>query len=145
MALSPLKLKWSQQLIAGEDDEFVIETLALATTYFVQNPVFVFHNIGDETATLEITYTLELNSETDDPLQSGTYTLKVVDATVAAGDRYPYNFDGMTLDDDDNYHVTHTVKITNDGASTHTFHSILTGVTEVQTQRAASSVITNAS
>ncbi|KKN20145.1 hypothetical protein LCGC14_0938560 [marine sediment metagenome] len=142
MALTPVKIKWSQQLLTTADTEFVVETNALVNTFAIYQPVLMFHNIGDEAATLEIKYTMDLGSETDDPLNSGTYENTVVDTSVPAGGRYPYDFDGLQLDNDSTVSITHTVTITNDGASTHVFHTILTGFTEVQTQfSSANSVI----
>lgn len=142
MALTPLKVKWSQQLTTTESTVFVVETTALVNTFVVYSPVLMFHNIGDEAATLEIKYTMDLGSATDDPLNSGTYENTVVDVTVPAGGRYPYDFDGMQLDNDSTVSITHTVTITNDGLSTQVFHTILTGNTEIQTQFAsANSVI----
>lgn len=146
MAMTPVKVKWSQQLTASgtddDDTEFVIESTALVNTFAIYRPVLMFHNIGDEDATLEIKYTMDLGSATDDPLNSGTYENVVVDVTVPAGGRYPYDFDGMQLDNDSTVSITHTITITNLGTSTHVFHTILTGMTEVQTQFAsANSVI----
>ncbi len=142
MALTPLKIKWSQQLATGSATTFVVETTALVNTFAVYSPVLMFHNIGDEAATLKIKYTMDLGSATDDPLNSGTYENTVVDVTVPAGARYPYDFDGMQLDNDSTVSTTHTVTITNNGLSTHVFHTILTGNTEIQTQFAsANSVI----
>ena len=90
--------------------------------------------------------TLTLNGATDDALNSGTYTNTVVDVTVPAGARYPYDFDGMQLDDNTDFAITHTVTITNSGTSSHVFHSLLFGTTEVQTQLAtANTLLTNAS
>jgi hypothetical protein len=141
MALVPIKVKWSQQILTGEDTSFTVETTALVNTFAIYRPILMFHNIGNEAAALEITYTMDLGSG-DDPLNSGTYTSTVVDVSVPAGGRYPYDFAGMQLDDDDTVSITHTVKITNSGASTHVFHTILTGMSEVQTQFAsANSVI----
>lgn len=146
MALAPVKIKWSQQIETTLDESFVVETTALAHTYFVQNPVLMFHNIGTEDADLEIVYTLTLNSQTDDPLHSGTYTETVVSVTVPGGERYAFDFAGQHLDNNADYSITHTVTITNNGVTTNTYHTILTGVTEVQTQFAsASSVLTNVS
>jgi len=142
MALTPVKVKWSQQLLTTADTEFVVETTALVNTFAIYRPILMFHNIGNEAATLEIKYTMDLGSATDDPLNSGTYENTVVSTSVPAGGRYPYDFDGMQLDNDSTVSVTHTVTITNDGLSTHVFHTILTGFTEVQTQFAsANSVI----
>lgn len=136
MALVPAKIKWSQQLATTEDTTFVIENTALAYTKVIFRPVFRFHNIGDETADLEIKYTLDLGSDTDDPLNSGTYENTVVSETIAAGAFYDYDFGGIQLDDDTDIITTHTVTITNNGASTHVFHSILSGMGEVQAQLA---------
>lgn len=144
MALTPIKAKWSQQLTTGEDVEFTIETTALKNTYAIYKPVLIFHNPGDESCTLEIDYTMDLGNDTDDPLNSGSMTVNVVDTTVAAGARYPYSFEGIQLDNDDTVTVTHTVTITNDGLNTHVFHTLLFGYTEVQTQfSSANSVIRN--
>ena len=142
MALAPMKVKWSQQLATTANTVFTVETTALVNTYAIYRPVLMFHNIGNEAASLLITYTMDLGSETSDPLNSGTYESTVVDVSVPAGGRYPYDFDGMQLDNDETVSITHTVTITNDGAATHVFHTILTGMTEVQTQFAsANSVI----
>lgn len=133
MALAPIKGKWSQQLTADEETSFVVETTALTNVYFILNPVLIFHNPSNEDATLKITYTLDLGSG-DDPLNSGTFTVDVVDETIAAGARYPYSFSGIQLDNDTQYLVTHEVTIKNIGLSTHVYHTLLTGYSEVQTQ-----------
>jgi len=145
MALTPVKVKWSQQLTTTSPDnttQFVVETGALVNTFTIFRPVLMFHNPGDEDATLEIKYTMDLGTATDDPLNSGTFESTVVDVTVPAGGRYPYDFDGIQLDKDTAVTITHTVTITNLGTSTHVFHTVLTGEAEVQTQFAsANSVI----
>ena len=134
MALTPFRNKWSYQLIADEEQAFTLEDNALANTKTIYNPVLRFHNIGDEAATLKITYTLNLGSQTDDPLNSGTYTNTVVDETVSAGAFRDYDFGGIHLSNDTTYVITHTVTIKNIGASTHVFHTLLTGQTETQAQ-----------
>lgn len=145
MTAVPAKIKWSQQLTTGEDTEFVVETEALTYTKVIFNPVLRFHNIGDEAADLEIVYTLDLGSATDDPLNSGTYENTVVSETIAAGAFYDYAFGGRQLDDDATINVYHTVTITNTGLTTHVFHTILTGQAEVQAQLAQGSQILKAS
>lgn len=144
MALSVTKSHWAQQLTTGESTTFTIEDSALANTNAIYRPVFRFHNFGDESCTLEIVYYLELTSSTSDPLMTGTYTNTVVDTTVPADSMYTYDFDGIVLDSDTMVATKHVVTITNSGASTHTFHSVLWGFTEVQTQfPSANSIIRN--
>jgi hypothetical protein len=137
MALAPVLTKWSQQLTTGEDTTFTIETQALAATTAIYTPIFRFHNIGNEAAEIQIVYTLNLGTATDDPLNSGTYSNTVVDTTVPAGAMYTYDFDGMVMTSRSSIVITHEVTITNVGISTHVFHSTLTGSTEIQTQLSA--------
>lgn len=144
MALSTIITHWGQQLTAGEDTTFTIETNALASTNSICEPIFRFHNFGDEACTLEIVYYLELTSATADPLMTGTYTNTVVDTTVAAESMYTFDFGGIPLNSDEVIATKHVVTITNTGASTHVFHSVLWGKSEVQTQYpSANSIIRN--
>jgi len=132
MALSPVKAKWSQQLTTLETTSFTIETTALKNTQAVYNPVFRFYNFGDENAGLLITSTMDLGTDTDDPLNSGSLTVTVLDVTVPAETTQEYAFGGIQLDNDTDVTVTHTVTITNSGLTTHVFHSILFGRADVQ-------------
>jgi len=132
MALTPVKGKWSQQLLTGETTSFTIETTALKNVQAVYNPVFRFYNIGDENATLVITSTLDLGTDTDDPLNSGSFTETVLDTVVPAETTQDYAFGGIQLDNDEDVTVTHTVTITNSGLATQVFHSILFGSSDVQ-------------
>jgi len=140
MALVPLRAKWSNQLTTGESVSFVIETKALQACNAIYDPVFRFHNIGTEAFDLEIEYTLDLGSGTDDPLNSGTYTNVVVSASVMAGAMYDYSFGGQQLDGNTAIKVTHVVTVTNSGVLTQIFHAVLSGHAEVQTQFSAGQV-----
>lgn len=133
MGLGPVKVKWSRQLIVDEEATFVIEDGALSRTEAVFRPLFRFHNPGTESATLKIEYVFDLGSG-DDPLNSGTFTVDVVDVTVAAGDFYDYNFGNITLDSNTSLSVKHNVTIKNIGTATHVYHSLLFGEAEVQPQ-----------
>lgn len=132
MALSPVKGKWSQQLTTGENTTFTIETTALKNTLAVYNPVFRFYNIGTEDATLKITSTLDLGTDTEDPLHSGSFTETVLDVVVPTLTTHDYTFGGIQLDADETVTVTHNVTITNNGLTTQIFHSVLFGSSDVQ-------------
>jgi hypothetical protein len=142
MALTPIKGDWGNQVEAGGTDTFIIESEALRTTTFVINPVFRFYNFGTESFSLVITHVLDLGSRTDDPVHSGTYSINVVDVIVTSGGFYAYDFGGIQLDSNTDLHVTHTVTIQNLGSSTRTYHALLYGSTEVQTQIGAGSIVT---
>jgi hypothetical protein len=89
---------------------------------------------------LKVDYTFSLGSGSD-PLNSGTFTLTVVDEVVAYQEYYDYVFGGIQLDNDTADAISHTVTVTNNSGATQICQALLFGQTEVTVQLPASQAI----
>lgn len=142
MATRPAKFHFPFQIPPTASVAFTVED-EIETVKFVLDPLLRVYNPSKvSTLRLTITHTLDLGSfGTDDPLNSGTQTITVVQEDLPPDSFMDYNFTPQ-IDLDEQFVTRHVVTMENLSTTvTEVFRAILFGSTEVQVQLPAGQVV----